>query len=306
MKPSRIAWRPGSFLAGLSRLSVAAVLVLSVVAGALGGALVSLVDGLPWGTHAWAGVALPRSKQLVPAPTSSPHTLADLDCTSAIEAMCIFDDTRGVTGTGNVSRYSCTTNDYSDAAETVYDLFCDGDWFEIELTYDHVSGANDLDLFLLEDCDENACIHSSLGVEGVEEICAGYLYGQYYLVVDGYQGQQDGSDFTLTIRCSGALWCNAGNGYLGQVGIPVNLTAEAEGHGTSIVEYLWEFGDGATASTAQPEISHTYDAASTYLVTLTVTDDFCDPRTAADTTQVEVVPVAVDPASWGQVKRLHH
>jgi chitodextrinase len=39
----------------------------------------------------------------------------------------------------------------------------------------------------------------------------------------------------------------------------------------SIVKYLWEFGDGATAN--GPHATHTYTEAGTYLVTLAVQDN---------------------------------
>ncbi len=52
----------------------------------------------------------------------------------------------------------------------------------------------------------------------------------------------------------------------------------------SIVSYAWDFGDTETGTTANG--NHTYDAADTYLVTLTVTDD--EGATDTDTATVTV------------------
>lgn len=54
------------------------------------------------------------------------------------------------------------------------------------------------------------------------------------------------------------------------------LTASFDGSGSSdpdgtVASYAWDFGDGASAATAKP--THTYAAAGSYLVKLTVTDD---------------------------------
>jgi trimeric autotransporter adhesin len=55
-----------------------------------------------------------------------------------------------------------------------------------------------------------------------------------------------------------------------------NVTFDAAGStdpNGSIVQYAWNFGDGATGTTTTPSAQHTYAAPGTYLVTLTVTDD---------------------------------
>lgn len=52
--------------------------------------------------------------------------------------------------------------------------------------------------------------------------------------------------------------------------VTVDASASFDPDGT-IVRYLWEFGDGATAE--GPSASHTYTGAGTYLVTLTTQDN---------------------------------
>ncbi|TFD65163.1 PKD domain-containing protein [Cryobacterium ruanii] len=52
--------------------------------------------------------------------------------------------------------------------------------------------------------------------------------------------------------------------------ITVDGGASADADGT-VVEYLWEFGDGSTATGSR--VSHTYTTAGTYLTTLAIRDD---------------------------------
>ena len=54
----------------------------------------------------------------------------------------------------------------------------------------------------------------------------------------------------------------------------------------SIVSYLWDFGDGATASGSF--VSHAYSRFGTYTVTLTLQDDNLPPETRAATTVITV------------------
>lgn len=56
----------------------------------------------------------------------------------------------------------------------------------------------------------------------------------------------------------------------GQAPLLVNFDASASSSGTPIIDYAWNFGDGATGSGVTP--SHTYTAAGFYPIRLTITD----------------------------------
>lgn len=56
--------------------------------------------------------------------------------------------------------------------------------------------------------------------------------------------------------------------------------------GPNVVDYSWDFGDGATADVAVPVTAHAYADAGTYTVRLTVTSG--TGTTDTETTQVEV------------------
>ncbi|NOJ60757.1 PKD domain-containing protein, partial [Arthrobacter sp. 260] len=72
--------------------------------------------------------------------------------------------------------------------------------------------------------------------------------------------------------------------------LTVDGTGSTDSDGT-VASYLWNFGDDITATT--PTASHTYAAAGTYPVTLTVTDD--DGATHSTTDEVVVEAPPVDP-----------
>jgi PKD repeat protein len=65
----------------------------------------------------------------------------------------------------------------------------------------------------------------------------------------------------------------------------LDATASADADG-DLASYVWDFGDGATDSGTEAVVSHTYPAAGTYTVTLTVTDD--DGAVATATERVTV------------------
>ena len=67
-----------------------------------------------------------------------------------------------------------------------------------------------------------------------------------------------------------------------------NASGDSDGNVTS---YAWDYGDGDTDTTAVPTSSHAFDAAGTYVVTLTVTDN--DDGTGSTTRNA--APVAVRP-----------
>ena len=88
---------------------------------------------------------------------------------------------------------------------------------------------------------------------------------------------------------------DAGGPYSGTVDVAVQF----DGSGStdpdgSIVSYAWDFGDGNTGTGVNP--SHTYAAAGTYDVQLTVTDDSGDTNSSQTTAEIgETTPPPVDP-----------
>lgn len=74
-------------------------------------------------------------------------------------------------------------------------------------------------------------------------------------------------------------------------------SSDAEG---AIAAYLWDFGDGQTAETTTPSISHTYAAAGTYTITLRVRDAQDEPSFRPATLRTAVR----DPVGGGDVRYL--
>lgn len=75
----------------------------------------------------------------------------------------------------------------------------------------------------------------------------------------------------------------------------VNFTDTSTDSDSSVVSWIWDFGDGNTSTEQNP--SNTYSAAGTYIVSLTVTDD----EGAADTYLDEVIVVEAPAISLSAV-----
>jgi hypothetical protein len=148
-----------------------------------------------------ASLASPVSKpaRLDPDPSGS-----SLDCSGATFVTCSYIVPGQVpAGEGSVTSYGCSGLEYAGSAEVVYQL-CVGAEAEvaIRLEYDHVAGANDLDLFLLGSCDPNDCREASVSVTGIENIETTLAAGTYWLVVDGWNGASNGSGHLLEVDCN--------------------------------------------------------------------------------------------------------
>ncbi|MGY0005435.1 PKD domain-containing protein [Micromonospora sp. I033] len=114
--------------------------------------------------------------------------------------------------------------------------------------------------------------------DGVDVTCD-YFAGDidYVKILKGSGGSANQPPVAqLTPSCSGLVCTFSGAG-----------STDADG---AIQNHRWDFGDGSTADTVSvPNTSHTYAAAGTYPVTLTVTDDRGATGTA--TVDVTVAPV---------------
>jgi PKD repeat protein len=92
---------------------------------------------------------------------------------------------------------------------------------------------------------------------------------------------------------------NANGPYSGTAGVAVNFSsAGSNDPDGNIASYAWDFGDGAASSTANP--SHSYAAAGSYTVTLTVTDNegtIGSDSTTATITDPDQPPANVPPTA---------
>jgi len=119
----------------------------------------------------------------------------NLVCTNAITITC-GQTVNGTTvgGASNVTTYNCQT--WSETGpEKVYKVVT-GSTGTITATLSNL-GSNDLDVFILSSCSENACVAGGDNSASYANAPA----GTYYIVVDGYQGAS--GTFTLNVTCSG-------------------------------------------------------------------------------------------------------
>lgn len=120
-----------------------------------------------------------------------------LDCTVAIDAGCGFNYSgNNQFGNSNVTTYSCTGFSES-GPEDVFRLVL-ASTSNVDIVMDTDGG--DLDLFLLASCDEGDCIAFSAAIEH-EEIHEKCLpAGEYFVVVDGYNGTI--ANYSISINCT--------------------------------------------------------------------------------------------------------
>jgi PKD repeat protein len=79
---------------------------------------------------------------------------------------------------------------------------------------------------------------------------------------------------------------------------PVNFNASTSTGADPIVDYSWNFGDGATANGSSPTRAHTFAVAGSYVVTLTVRDSKSRTALTSQTVSVGSVGATVPVASF--------
>lgn len=81
----------------------------------------------------------------------------------------------------------------------------------------------------------------------------------------------------------------------GTAGAAVSFAATASDPDGQVAEYRWDFGDGKTQSGKTASIQHTYAAAGTYTVQLTVADDKGDTGAAVSKVTIAAAPAPAAP-----------
>jgi len=108
--------------------------------------------------------------------------------------------------------------------------------------------------------------------------------GRHTLVVSAYNASGEVPSSPLTVGPVAV----AGGPYTGQVGAAITVNGSGSNNpiGT-IVGYTWSWGDGTkTAQLTTSAASHTYSAAGTYQITLTVTDNAAATASATTTATI--------------------
>ncbi len=129
-----------------------------------------------------------------------------LDCTAAVELFSgVTYNGNTNSGASNVSTYACAN--YDEPGNEVVHFFTAPVSGVAQIDYnENVAGY--IDLFVLSDCDENACLlyfDGGVGVSGVMDVVAGETY---YFVTDVYTGGNGGAyDLTISFP-DGACECD--------------------------------------------------------------------------------------------------
>lgn len=136
---------------------------------------------------------LPDRPAVHPSPLA-----AQPDCAGATPVALVPGDSLTFTGdtTGGASLvdgYACNAWDES-GPEAVYEL-TGTETLRLHAT---LAATADLDLFLLSDCDSDACVAAH-----ISEFAAEIPAGTWYLVVDGYDGAEGAYELTLEAEAGG-------------------------------------------------------------------------------------------------------
>ncbi len=122
-----------------------------------------------------------------------------LDCTGAVQLDC------GMTVAGdntlapnNVTVYSCAPTWVESGGEVVYTLPIGGNYTSVQAELSNMTA--DLDVFILEACDQNTCVAVGDNLAYLPYPTMGHTY---YIVVDGYEGALGTFDLTITcVECT--------------------------------------------------------------------------------------------------------
>ncbi|MFQ5600062.1 MAG: PPC domain-containing protein [Candidatus Krumholzibacteriia bacterium] len=135
------------------------------------------------------------------SPSAPSSAAGELDCSNALVLDCGTSiDTSTVGSANQVDAYGCVEFVES-GGEAVFQFTLE---IQTEITLTLSGMQEDLDLFLLENCNPLDCIRSSTSVS-TETIVACLSPGTWFVVVDGFNGSS--SSFSLSLDCEPCVPC---------------------------------------------------------------------------------------------------
>jgi PKD repeat protein len=114
------------------------------------------------------------------------------------------------------------------------------------------------------------------------------------LTVSDTTGQTNQTSQAVTVAVTVADYPPFASFYVGCTNFTCNADSEGSGDDNGIVNYTWTWGDGSTTTGGSPVSapSHTYAAAGTYTITLTVSDIAGQTSTTSHAVTVSLGPTA--------------
>jgi len=134
-------------------------------------------------------------------------------------------------------------------------------------------------------------LQTLIGVKTTYNFTTPGVYNITLNVTDA-EGNWDTDNVTITVLDVTPPVADAGSDQTVEVGTTVTFNASGSSDNVGIVSYEWDFGDGNTTTVTDPIIYHTYTAAGTYNVTLTVKDAAGNSDNDTITVVVEAVSAA--------------